>query len=100
VAAVGCQEKDFFRAVFLHLQAVVAFTFLTGYDVSDYRKFVIFLWLPGDISEPDLVVHSTDNFCFYAYLFPLSSERDADSFLFEPADLAFHLSSVRFFCQS
>ncbi len=28
-----CQEKDYFRMIFLCLQAVVAFTFLTGYDV-------------------------------------------------------------------
>jgi len=28
--------------IFLRLQAIVAFTFLTGYDVRDFRKFVIF----------------------------------------------------------
>ena len=38
----GCQEKDYFRMIFLRLQAIVAFTFLTGYDVRDFRKFVIF----------------------------------------------------------
>ena len=42
-----CQEKDYFRVFFLCLQAVVAFTFLTGYDAPDSRKFVIFFTVSG-----------------------------------------------------
>ncbi len=73
-------KEKIFRGEFPPLiKAVVAFTFLTGYYGFFNLKIAA---VPGRF----------DHLLIYAYLLPLSPERDADSFCTEPGDSAFNLS--------